>query len=162
MSPKPILSISDLTLADRGHGERFQVRLARIGTQVGLTKLGCSLHVVPAGKRAWPRHAHHEADELFYVLSGSGEYRFGEEIFPIRAGDFLGAPAGKIAHQIINTGTDELRYLAISTVGGFDVVEYPDSGKFGVVVGVKNGDFRSASFAHMGRAGPSLDYWDGE
>jgi hypothetical protein len=27
---------------------------------------------------------------------------------------------------------------------------------------VRNGDFRTASFAHIAAAGDSLDYWDGE
>jgi uncharacterized cupin superfamily protein len=162
MSAKPTINIDDVALAERGHGERFKVKLGRVGPQVGLTKLGCSLHLVPAGKRAWPRHAHHEADELFYVVSGSGEYRFGSETFPIRAGDLLGAPAGKTAHQIVNTGAGDLRYLAFSTIGSFDVVEYPDSGKFGVAAGIQNADFQTATFLHMGRASPSLDYWEGE
>jgi hypothetical protein len=66
MANKPVVNIDDIALTERAHGERFQVKLARVGPLVGLNKLGCSLHVVPAGKRAWPRHAHHEADELFY------------------------------------------------------------------------------------------------
>jgi uncharacterized cupin superfamily protein len=162
MSAQPVINIDDVALAERGHGESFKVKLGRVGPQVGLSKLGCSLHAVPTGKRAWPRHAHHESDELFYVVSGTGEYRFGSESYPIRAGDLLGAPAGKIAHQIVNTGNADLRYLAISTLGSFDVVEYPDSGKFGVAAGVQNADFQTATFVHIGRATPSLDYWEGE
>ncbi|HTT01725.1 MAG TPA: cupin domain-containing protein [Steroidobacteraceae bacterium] len=162
MSDKPVINIRDVPLADRGHGARFQVKFGRIGPLVGVTKLGCSLHVVPPGKRAFPRHAHHETDELFYIVSGSGEYRFGDESFPVQAGDVLGAPAGKIAHQIINTGREELRYLGLSTLVRCDVVEYPDSGKFGVVAGLQQGDFKTATFRYMGRAATPLDYWDGE
>jgi uncharacterized cupin superfamily protein len=162
MPTKPVINVEDVTLAERSHGARFQVKLARVGPQVGLTKLGCSVHVVPPGKRAWPRHAHHESDEIFYIVSGTGEYRFGSDSFPVREGDLLGAPAGKTAHQIVNTGKCDLRYLAISTIGSFDVVEYPDSGKFGVAAGMQNADFKTATFVQMSRTGASLDYWEGE
>ena len=39
---------------------------------IGAQKLGCQLHVVPAGKKAFPRHAHHVNEEMFFVLSGEG------------------------------------------------------------------------------------------
>ena len=96
-----------------------------MGPAIGLTGLGCALHVVPPGKRAFPFHAHHVADEMFVILSGEGEYRYGDESFPVRAGDVIGAPAGPRAHRLINTGNAELRYLGISTIGGADIVEYP-------------------------------------
>ena len=54
------------------------------------------------------------SDELFIILEGEGTYRFGDESYPVKAGDVLGAPAGgsETAHQIINTGTVPLRYFA--------------------------------------------------
>jgi uncharacterized cupin superfamily protein len=162
MANKPVVNVADVPLMDRGHGERFLVKWGRIGPAIGLTGLGCALHVVPPGKRAFPFHAHHVADELFFILSGTAEYRFGEENFPVGPGDVLGAPAGKTAHQLVNTGSEDLRYLGLSTNSGVDVVEYPDSKKFGVMAGIKNGDLKSASFTHLGRSGERLDYWDGE
>lgn len=36
------------------------------------------------------------------------------------------------AHQIINTGSSDLRYLALSSLEGVEVCEYPDSGKIGI------------------------------
>jgi uncharacterized cupin superfamily protein len=162
MADKPIVNIDEIPLTENRHGDAFLARLGRIGKTLGLTKLGCTLHVVPAGKRAFPFHAHHVADELFVILSGNGEYRFGDESFTVRQGDVLGAPAGKTAHQLVNTGTEDLRYLAVSTIGSVDVVEYPDSKKFAVAAGMRNGDFRTASFANIAPEGESLDYWDGE
>ncbi len=162
MADKPIVNIADLPLTESGHGDRFLVKRNRIGPTLGLINLGCTLHVVPPGKRAFPFHAHHVADELFFIVAGAGECRYGNETFPIRAGDIIGAPAGKTAHQIINTGTDDLRYLGVSTIGSVDVVEYPDSQKFAVAAGVKNADFKTATFVHLARTEKPLDYWDGE
>jgi uncharacterized cupin superfamily protein len=100
-------------------------------------------------------------DELFYIVSGEGQYRWGDEILPVRAGDLVAAPAGGKAHQLVNTGSQDLRYLGISTVGGVDIVEYPDSGKVGMAAGVKNADFKTATYVGMGRVQPT-DYYDGE
>jgi uncharacterized cupin superfamily protein len=162
MTDKPLVNVDEIPLTENRHGDAFLARLGRIGKALGLKGLGCTLHVVPAGKRAFPFHAHHVADELFFILSGDGEYRFGDETFKVRQGDVLGAPAGKTAHQLVNTGTEDLRYLAVSTKGNVDVVEYPDSKKFAVAAGMQNGDFRTASFAHIAPEGGSLGYWDGE
>jgi hypothetical protein len=61
----------------------------------------------------------------------------------------------------INTGSEELRYLGISTMSGVDIVDYPDSNKIAVAAGVKNADFKTASYAGLGRMAPA-DYYDGE
>ncbi|MGD1037620.1 MAG: cupin domain-containing protein [Roseiarcus sp.] len=112
---KPVVNIADVPLRDGGNGNQFVARLGRIGASIGAQKLGCQLHIVPAGKKAFPRHCHHANEEMFYVVSGEGTYRVGDETYPIRAGDVIGAPAGdaSTAHQIVNASGGELRYLAI-------------------------------------------------
>jgi uncharacterized cupin superfamily protein len=161
MTDKPIVNIDDVPLMDRANGEKFAVKWGRVGPLVGVTGLGCAVHVVPPGKRAFPFHRHHVADEMFFILSGTGEYRVGEQTHPLRGGDFVGAAAGGEAHQIINTGKEDLRYLGFSTVGSVDLVDYPDSGKIAVAAGIKNADFKTATYAKVGRMQPS-DYYDGE
>jgi hypothetical protein len=79
---KPVLNISDVPLMERAHGDKFAAKWGRIGPQIGSTGLGCALHVVPPGKRAFPMHRHHVIEELFYVISGEGEYRWGDKTFP--------------------------------------------------------------------------------
>ena len=157
----PVMNIADVPLADRGNGKSFVVKWGRVGPLLGLEGLGCAVHVVPPGKRAFPFHRHHVLDEMFYIVSGAGEYRFGEDIFALRAGDIVGAPAGSKPHQIINTGSEDLRYLGISSMSGVDVVEYPDSKKLAVGAGIKNADFRTATYVGIGRLAPA-DYYDGE
>ncbi|HEX9330054.1 MAG TPA: cupin domain-containing protein [Reyranella sp.] len=156
-----IANIDDLALRDGGNGKGFQAKLGRAGPLLGLKRLGCSLTVVPPGKRAWPFHRHHVADELFYIVSGSGEVRLDDQTLAVRAGDLIADPAGTEAHQIINTSASELRYLAISDIGTVDIIEYPDSAKVGVAAGVKDGDLSRASYKAMGRITPA-DYFDGE
>jgi uncharacterized cupin superfamily protein len=161
MTDKVVVNVDDVPLLDRGNGKRFAVKWGRVGPLLGLSRLGCAVHVVPAGKSAFPFHRHHIMDELIFVLAGEGEYRYGEEKYPVRAGDFVGAPASGKAHQLINTGKSDLRYLTMSNLSGVEVVEYPDSGKVGVMAGVKSGDFASASYRKIGRI-TTADYFDGE
>jgi uncharacterized cupin superfamily protein len=160
-SEKPIVNIADVPLRDFGKGEKFSAKLARIAPMVGSTGLGCTLTVVPPGKRAFPFHRHHVIHELFFILFGTGEYRLGDKTHPLRAGDIIAAPAGGEAHQIVNTGSEDLRYLGLSTLGEVDVVDYPDSGKMAVAAGIKNADFTTATYRGMGRIADA-DYWDGE
>jgi uncharacterized cupin superfamily protein len=159
--PQRIVNVAELALQDGGNGKGFQAKVGRAGPMLGLKKLGCSLTVVPPGKRAWPFHRHHVMDELFYIVSGSGEVRLDDRTQPVRAGDLIASPAGAESHQIINTGASELRYLAISDIATVDIIEYPDSGKVGMAAGVKDGDLKSASYKAMGRVTPA-DYFDGE
>jgi len=162
---KPIVNIADVPLRDHAHGENFAARLGRIGPLIGAKKLGCQLHIVPPGKKAFPRHAHHVNEEMMVVLSGEGTYRKGDESFPVRVGDVIAAPAGDAtaAHQLVNTSAGELRYLCFSTRLDPEVVEYPDSGKFAVASLVpEDKGLLAARIAYVGRLGSAVDYWDGE
>jgi uncharacterized cupin superfamily protein len=162
---KPILNLADVPLRDGGNGKGFAARLGRIGPLIGAQKLGCVLHIVAAGQKAFPRHAHHTNEEMFFIVSGEGTYRLGEETFPIRAGDIVSAPAGDVstAHQIVNISQGELRYLAFSTRLDPDVVEYPDSNKFAVASMVPpDKRLMGAKLMYIGRREGSLGYFDGE
>ncbi len=161
----PILNTADIPLTDHGHGEDFAARLGQFGPLIGLKQLGCRLVVVPPGKKAWPHHAHHVNEEMFVILEGAGTLRLGDEQHAVKAGDVIACPAGgaETAHQLINTGDAELRYLAISTMRAPEVVEYPDSGKFAVIAGsAPGGDKAARRFWYVGRQDTNLDYWDGE
>jgi uncharacterized cupin superfamily protein len=94
MSTRLIVNLADVPLRDFGNGRAFAARLGRVGPLIGARKLGCQLHIVRAGKKAFPRHAHHANEEMFFILSGAGTYCVGAETFPIRANDVIAAPAG--------------------------------------------------------------------
>ncbi len=115
---KPVINLADVALRDTGNGNGFEAKVGSFSRQIGSTGIGAMLHVVPPGKKAFPFHVHHQIHELFLILEGEGHYRFGDERYPVKAGDVLAAPTGgpENAHQIINTGKTELRYLGFSTV----------------------------------------------
>lgn len=122
--PQPVLKLADLQPQPRAArwmppeavARRIEVRRAPVGDPLGLTTLGANLTVVPPGKAAYPHHSHYANDELFVILEGRGELRLGEARHPLAAGDVVGCPKGDAmtAHQIVNTGDDDLRYLSVS------------------------------------------------
>lgn len=144
---------------------RYQQRLARVGKQLGAQKLGYRLYVLEPGMRGSPFHSHRVNEEMFYIVAGEGQVRLGAESFPIRAGDVIACPPGgpEAAHQIINTGLVELRYLAVSTQQSPEICEYPDSGKYAVMDDVKiDASGNASGFVAVARQADGVDYWDGE
>ena len=170
---KPIVNIADIELQPRpaafaATGEaaqRFDARMGFIAPLIGAQKLGYNITAVPPGKSAFPFHNHRVNEEMFFIIHGSGELRYGDAVYPIKEGDIIACPPGgkDKAHQIVNTGDIEMRYLAVSTKISPEIAEYPDSGKFGVLA-----EFPAApgvqpqTFRFVGRESQSVDYWEGE
>lgn len=88
---KPVVDPAELTLDHWQEGTFFESRDASFGAQLGLRDLGVSYGEVPAGKSGCPFHNHRVEEEMFVILSGEGEYRFGADRYAVRAGDVLGA-----------------------------------------------------------------------
>ncbi|NJR31419.1 cupin domain-containing protein [bacterium] len=79
--------------------------------------------------------------------------RLGDERHPIKAGDYVGFPAGQRAgHCLVNEGNAPFRYIVIGDHEPSDVCVYPDSNKV-LVRKLDRAIFRD---------GQRLDYWDGE
>lgn len=63
------------------------------------------------------RHLHEHADELIYVISGTGTQTVGDEEFPIAEGDMVYIPMATL-HSTMNTGWRTLRLIVTYTPGG--------------------------------------------
>ena len=157
----PVVNLKDLDLKPYVHGDKYEAVDGFIGEVLELTQLGAVYTEVPPGKSACPFHVHHIEDEMFIVLEGRGEYRFGDKTYTVGAGDVLGAPRGgaEKAHKLTNTGDGPLKYLSISSKADTEICEYPDSGKFMVR---RTPSEPYEGFHHVGRQANALDYWDGE
>ena len=150
--------------APDGSKRKFDASRAEVSLLIGAQKLGYNITEVPPGVTGFPLHNHRVNEELFFVLEGSGEVRFGEERMPLRKGDFLACPPGdqSVAHQIVNTGSVPLRYLSVSTMIFPDICEYPDSQKFLIAEKARKPDGSVDGFRHTGRLCDVVDYWEGE
>lgn len=93
-------------------------------------RIGANLSRVPPGRTACPFHTHAREDEVFFVLSGRGVFRYGDAVREIRAGDCISCPAGTgVAHQLANPFDEDLVYFAVGLNDPHEVCTYPDSGK---------------------------------
>ena len=97
---------------------------------------------------------------MFLILEGEGELRFGDKRFPLRKHDVIACPTGgpEVAHQIINTGKVDMRYLALSTLVEIEVCEYPDSQKILLAAGKRG----RRGLRKIFRAENTVDYYDRE
>ena len=105
-------------------GETFGIS-TRVGDHAGLRRIGVNLDVIRPGERSTKFHWHHEEEECFLVLGGTGLLQVGTDTYPIGPGDFFAKAEGpERAHQFINNGEADLRILTIGEHRG-DQVEYP-------------------------------------
>ncbi len=157
---KPIMNLDDVVFDDIEDNGYFTSRRAQISDHIGARKLGYNLTVLPPGKAQCPFHNHHGEEEMFFILEGEGELRFGDKRYPIRKHDVIACPTGgpEVAHQIINTGTETMRYLALSNLVEIETCEYPDSNKIMVVSGPRG----QRGLRKMFRAEDTTDYYDRE
>ncbi len=128
----PVLNIDEaeqIHSGDSGHWKGTSRALTPFMVAGG-GALTMNVSRLPPGSVGCPFHYHMLDDELFHILSGTGVLRYGDEIIPIRPGDTISCPAGtKVAHQIANTGRDDLVYLGIGADSRNEVCVYPDSRK---------------------------------
>lgn len=158
--PKPFVNLADVEFTDIEENGYYTSRRAQFSASIGARKLGYNLTELPPGKAQCPFHSHRAEEEMFLILEGEGELRYGSDTYQIRKHDIIACPTGDAAtaHQIINTGNTVMRYLSLSSLSELEVCEYPDSGKTGVYAGAS----ASPGLRQMFRAETVVDYYDRE
>lgn len=126
----PVVDLSALSLKRRDMAPGIGADETNLSRAMGLSQLGASYFEVKPGEAAFPFHVHYQEDEIIFIVSGEGTYRFGAKSYPVTAGSFLSAPAGRteMAHQLTNSGTDTLKYFCVSNLPEINVVELPEMG----------------------------------
>lgn len=161
MSDKPRgpIAIETVPWTEFAEGARFASRFRVLSDTRGEDnqKIGVSYEELPPGKQSCPFHFHIVEEEHIIALEGEATLRLGDERYTIKAGDYVGFPAGQRAgHCLINETDKPFRFIMIGDNAPNDICVYPDSGKVGV---------RSLSDARgrfIVRDSERLDYWDGE
>lgn len=159
---RPVINVEEAPTRADASGAHFAYSMTDLASELGAQAIGANITRVPPGKAALPFHHHRANEEHFFVLSGSGVLRWGSEAFPVKRHDYVvNLPGGpEHAHQLINTGDEDLVYLAISTQALPEVIGYPDSGKTGVrTVWTRD---KSGRFLISDDDKDSVNYWDGE
>jgi uncharacterized cupin superfamily protein len=127
-------NLNDLEFDDVRSGHGIHIRRARLGLQVGVTRVGASLWELPPGQAAYPYHFHLTEEEIVTVLEGTLSLRTPEGWRELVEGDVVGFPVGEAgAHQVVNRGDAPARFLAMSNSGAPEAVVQVDANKIGVL-----------------------------
>ena len=80
------------------------------------------MHVVLLPGQGHERHNHPDADEILYVLAGTGDQMVDDhQTFAVHAGHTVWIPKGAF-HSTLNTGWEPLVLLAVYAPGGAEEV----------------------------------------
>jgi len=158
--PKPFVNLDEVEFTDIEENGYYTSRRAQFSAGIGARKLGYNLTELPPGKAQCPFHSHRAEEEMFLILEGEGELRFGDQRHKIRRFDVIACPTGgvDVAHQIINTGSTTMRYLALANMADVEICEYPDSDKVGIYA---NGP-QMPGLRKLFRSETTVDYYDRE
>lgn len=108
---------------------------------------------VPPGKRNFPYHAHSAQWELYLIISGKGRVRHKNGTTEVVAGDaFIFGPDE--AHQLINSGEEDLVYYVIADNPIGESTYQPDRGKWKVN--------KSSAKDRVAIKGQETDWFEGE
>ena len=151
--PKGPIAIDTVPLQEFSQGVRFESRFRVLSdTRKDGRKIGIAYEELPPGKQSAPFHYHVLEEEHIVAMEGEATLRLGEARYRIKAGDYVGFPAGQAAgHCLINEGHAPFCYLIIGDREPNEVCVYPDSGKIMI-----------SALKRILADGEKLDYWDGE
>jgi len=91
----------------------------------------CLIKVAP-GDKVRPAHSHPNGEESIYIISGSGRVLVDGEVSPVKAGNIVLFPQGKV-HMLHNTGATEMKVIcffapatSLDNYRMFEGVDFPD------------------------------------
>jgi uncharacterized cupin superfamily protein len=157
VKPHPPISSRDVEWEHAREGTQFG-GMAKHLTHAAVGKdyhVGVLIESPAPGMRLAPKHYHMLEEEHALILEGQVTLLLGTEQYEMKAGDYVGFPAGRrIAHAFMNGGSGPCSYLMIGERNPNDVCVYPDSNKMAVnALGSENAIFDMSGVR---------SYWDGE
>lgn len=128
--PKELLPSDSIDALEGEHkvhllNDNARRKTKSIGSLTGLTDLGFQIMEVEPGHEYSEYHRHLYEEQCFYVLSGSGTAVIEETEYPISSGDFIGFPKNGVAHTIVNSGEEPLKFICARVNLEQDVCDYP-------------------------------------
>jgi uncharacterized cupin superfamily protein len=153
-TPRGPIAIDSVPWQEFSKGVRFGLRFRVLSdTRKDGRRIGVSYEELPPGKQSVPFHYHMVEEEHIVALEGEATLRLGDQRHTLKAGDYVGFPAGQRAgHCLINETDKPFRFLMIGDYAPNEVAVYPDSSKI-LVRGLDGAVLRDRN---------RTDYFDGE
>ena len=117
---KNLKEVEDMA-ASQGFGEVQEARFAH--GDLDAEQIGVSLQRVKPGKRHAFAHRHKEAEEIYFVVSGSGRVKLDDQVEEV--GEFDAIRVGPSTTRAFEAGDEGLELLAFSprAKGDAEIVE---------------------------------------
>ena len=110
--------------------DRSEIVITGLSRLTGMARSALNLTRIAPGKRAFPIHRHHAAEEWVYVIAGTAEVLMDETTHVVGAGGFVVFPPGGPAHAVQNPSDgDELVCLMGGNTVETEIVDFPELGK---------------------------------
>jgi uncharacterized cupin superfamily protein len=129
--PRGPVAIESLPWTEFSEGVRFALKFRVLSdTRKDRRRIGVSYEELPPGKQSVPFHYHLMEEEHIIALEGECTLRLGDERYRLKAGDYVGFPAGeRLGHCLINETDKPFRFIMIGDHEPNEVAVYPDSKK---------------------------------
>ena len=123
----------DVEKIRRDRGE-MSATLTALGTAAGSWRAGVTRIELAPGEQPTPPHIHGDAEEIFYVLDGSGLTLLDDDAYEIREGDCIVYKSSHEAHTI-RAGDDGLDVIAFGAREYLPTSELPRGGSMWSITG---------------------------
>ena len=91
------------------HGSQIRPLIDR--TTSPITQCSLAEEMLPPGHSVTPHH-HEVLEEIYYIMTSTGEMTVGEETRAVGAGDAIYIPTGQ-RHTLTNTGAEPMRIVLV-------------------------------------------------
>lgn len=138
-TPETIISVANVTAANFGKFANLNDYVLELGpevkipgkvfggTTVGATGGEFSFQSFAPGQETGFLHTHKNHEELYFFLSGKGEFQVDSKVFPVEEGSVVRvAPDGK--RSVRNNGTEPLVMLCVQYRGNTFTAEDANEG----------------------------------
>jgi uncharacterized cupin superfamily protein len=133
--PPSIRNLADLPLEE---GREGRLAYATRGSyQVGCDRLVLAQDEMPPDTHNTELHFHSAREEAWFVRSGSGTARLGEEGYPLRQGSFWLCPENTGVGHRIEVGSEGMQLVTMGDLIPGDVCVYPEKRTFRPARGVE-------------------------
>jgi mannose-6-phosphate isomerase-like protein (cupin superfamily) len=104
-----IINRNNARIINTRHGSEIRPLVDRTTSEI--TRCSLAEETLQPGQAVTPHH-HREIEEIYYILSGRGVMRVGDERREVAAGDAVYVPRENI-HTLENTGAEPIKLLLV-------------------------------------------------
>ena len=100
-----------------------------LGDITGLNNIGFHIIEVSPGHESTELHKHYFEEECVYILEGEAQATIGNDVFQVKAGDFIGYRTDGEPHKLTNNSDAVVKCIVVGQRLDHDVGDYTNLNK---------------------------------